>query len=176
MSNTSSLSKTTIALHWAVAVVIIGMLAVGSYMVDLPKGPDKGELIGIHKSIGFIVLILASLRVLWRLKEGQITPIPGSPNWQEKAAKGAHHLLLLATILMPVSGIMMSVGGGRGLDVFGVSLIAGGEKTEWMQAVGHETHEILAFILIAVIVLHVAGAVKHHLVDKDMTLKRMLGK
>ncbi|MDD1780828.1 cytochrome b [Enterovibrio sp. ZSDZ35] len=176
MSNVSPLSKQTIFLHWLVAISFIAVLAFGLYVEDLPKGPEKGEMIGLHKSFGFIILVLASSRILWRVKEGPISSIPGSPSWQEKAAKGVHHLLLLATVLMPISGIMMSVGGGRGLDVFGMTLIAAGEKKEWLGAVGHTTHEVLANIVIAAIVLHVLGALKHHLVDKDATLKRMTGR
>ncbi|PKF49316.1 cytochrome b [Enterovibrio nigricans] len=176
MSNMLPLSKQTIYLHWLIAISFIAALAFGLYVEDLPKGPEKGEMIGLHKSIGFIILVLASTRILWRVKEGALPSVPGSPSWQEKAAKGIHHLLLLATLLMPISGILMSVGGGRGLDVFGMTLIGTGDKIEWLGAIGHTTHEVLANIVIAAIVLHILGALKHHLLDKDATLKRMLGR
>ncbi len=176
MSTPSALSKPTIAFHWIVAIAIIGMLAFGLYLEDLPRSPEKGELMGLHKSFGVLVLMLASLRIVWRVKEGPIPAIGDASGWQEKMAKGIHHLLLLATILMPVSGIMMSVGGGRGLDVFGVNLIAAGEKIEWLGQLGGATHGVLAKIMIAAILLHVLGAIKHHVLMKDNTLTRMLGK
>ncbi|WP_039850256.1 cytochrome b [Grimontia indica] len=174
--STSSLSKPTRMFHWGVAILFIAVLAFGLYVEDLPRGPDKGEMIGLHKSFGFLVLLLAAARIVWRFKEGPIPVIPGSPSWQEKAAKAVHHILLLATLLMPISGIAMSVGGGFGLSVFGIPLIPTGDKIEWLGQVGHVTHEVLANIVIATLVLHIAGALKHHIIDKDETLKRMLGK
>ncbi|PMN65513.1 cytochrome b [Enterovibrio norvegicus] len=176
MSNVSSLSKPTIFFHWLVAISFIGVLAFGLYVEDLPGGPEKGELIGLHKSFGVLVLVLAVSRLLWRFKEGSISSIPGSPRWQEKIAAGVHHLLLLATLLMPVSGIAMSLGGGHDIGVFGVTLITAGEKNELLGQIGSTTHEVLANIVMVTLALHVLGALKHHIVDKDATLKRMLGK
>ncbi|MGF1766243.1 cytochrome b [Enterovibrio makurazakiensis] len=176
MSNSSSLSKQTIFFHWLVAISFIAVLAFGLYVEDLPKGPEKGELIGLHKSFGVLVLVLAASRLLWRFKEGAISSIPGSPRWQEKIAAGVHHLLLLATLLMPISGIAMSIGGGRDVGVFGFTLITAGEKNELLGQIGHTTHEVLANIVIVTLALHLLGALKHHIIDKDATLKRMLGK
>ena len=174
--NQTVLSKGTIALHWLVAIAFLVVLGLGLYMEELPKGPEKFEIMDIHKSLGFAFLFLSVIRLGWRIREGVIPPISESQAWQDKMAKGIHHLLLLATILMPVSGLMMSIGGGHGVDFFGSVIVAGGDKIEWLGGLGHEIHEILANLAILAVLLHVAGGLKHHIIDKDATLTRMLGK
>ncbi|ODS11622.1 cytochrome b [Vibrio scophthalmi] len=171
-----SLSWQTIGFHWLTAVMFIAIFAVGWYMVDLPRGPEKGELIGLHKSFGAILLVVAFARIAWRLKEGPIAPASIVEPWQDKLAKAIHGLLMLATLLMPLSGIAMSVGGGRGADVFGWFFIGEGEKIQWLQELGGAIHGWSVNIIIAIVVLHVAGALKHQLMDKDGTLSRMFGR
>lgn len=169
-------SATTVALHWLVGLCFIAVFAVGLYMVDLPKGPDKFELIGLHKSFGVLFLILAIGRLIWRLREGDLPAVAAHPAWQKQLAKAARVLLLLATILMPVSGVVMNIGGGRALAVFGVELVGQGDKIEWMSGLGHFLHVQSVNIIIVVFALHVAGALKHQFIDKDGTLARMFGR
>ncbi len=95
---------------------------------------------------------------------------------EDKAAKVVHGILLLATLAMPISGIAMSAGGGRAVDIFGWVIIAEGPETPWLQELGSTIHHSAVEILIAVFVLHVAGAIKHQVVDKDGTISRMLGR
>jgi len=172
----NKLSKPTIGLHWITGLLFIGALALGLYVEDLPRTPEKFELLGLHKSLGVIVLCVALARLFWRLKEGAITSVAVLSKSQELVAKGVHHLLLLGTLLMPISGLMMSVGAGRAVKVFGLEIIAAGEKVEWLGALGGGIHGLAANVLIAVLVLHVAGALKHQLIDKDGTVSRMLGR
>ncbi|WP_261817790.1 cytochrome b [Vibrio gallicus] len=172
----SSLSKPTILLHWAVAVSFLFTFFVGVYLVDLPRGPEKFELIGLHKSMGVLVLVVALLRIVWRLKEGKLKPASTLSALQQKAASAVHGLLLLATIAMPISGAVMSVAGGRGLDFFSVNLIAKGDKMEGLQSVAHSLHVNAPYLIYAILALHLLAVLKHHLIDKDNTLTRMLGK
>ncbi|KII79533.1 cytochrome b [Vibrio renipiscarius] len=174
--NPHALSWQTIAFHWLTALMFIAIFSVGWYMVDLPRGPEKGELIGLHKSFGAILLVVAMSRITWRLKEGAIPPAAVVAPWQNILAKAIHGLLMLATLMMPISGIAMSVGGGRGADVFGWYFVAEGDKIQWLQELGGGIHGWSVNIIIAVVVLHVAGALKHHWLDKDNTLSRMLGR
>ncbi len=176
MTQNSPLSKTTVVLHWLVALCFIVMLCVGFYMVDLPRGPDKGEIYGIHKSVGAIVLLLVVGRIAWRIKEGKLPPVSPILTWQDKAAKGLQHFFYLATLCMPISGIMMSVGGGRGLKVFGVSVISSGEKINWLGSLGSDIHFYCAWALVVGISLHILAALKHHFLDKDIRLVRILGR
>lgn len=124
MDNTKTYSKTSIALHWIVGLAFIGVFIVGAYLSDLPRGPEKMELVALHKSFGVLILLLALARVFWRIKEGAIPPASVMPAWQEKVAKAVHGLLLLATLAMPLSGIAMNIGGGRALEVFGCKSLA----------------------------------------------------
>ncbi|RJX75318.1 cytochrome b [Vibrio sinensis] len=176
MLNPLPLSRSTIFWHWLTALSFIAIFALGYYLVDLPRSPEKGELIGIHKSFGALFLLLAIARIIWRLKEGAISPASETPAWQEKAAKSVHGLLMLATLVMPISGIAMSIGGGRSIDIFGWTLISAGEKVEWLQQVGGNIHGFFVNIIIAVFALHILGAIKHHVLDKDQTLNRMFGR
>ncbi len=176
MLNNKPLSWQTISLHWLTGLMFIGVFVLGLYMADLPRGPEKFELIGIHKSLGALILLVAIARIAWRLKEGAISPASPVAPWQDKLAKSVHGILMLATLLMPLSGIAMSVGGGRGVDIFGWQLIGQGDKIAWLQELGGAIHGFSVNIIIAVFVLHVVGALKHQVVDKDNTISRMLGR
>ena len=77
----NKLSIQTFLLHWLTAVPFLAAIGIGLYMEDLPNGPDKFELMGTHKSIGLMVLFIAAIRVLWRVKEGHITSISKAPFW-----------------------------------------------------------------------------------------------
>ena len=172
----SKLSKPTIALHWITGVLFIGVIILGLYVEGLPRSPEKFELLGIHKSLGVIILAVALIRIIWRFKEGPITGAPEQNRALQILAKSVQHLLLLATLLMPISGIMMNTGGGRALEVFGLEILAAGEKIEWLGSLGHTIHVIAAKIIIALIVLHVIGALKHQLVNRDHAIERMFGR
>lgn len=176
MDNDTKLSTPTIVLHWLIGIVFIIILAVGFYMVDLPKGPDKGQLYGLHKSFGFLFLFLALVRVGWRFKEGAIAADPNLARWQHIAAKSVQHLLLLFTLVMPITGMMLSIGAGKGIAVFGFSIVAAGDKMETLQSVGHFLHTNIPILIVIALGLHILAALKHHFIDKDATLKKMLGK
>lgn len=176
MDNTKTYSKTSIVLHWIIGLAFIGVFIIGAYMADLPRGPEKMELIALHKSFGVIVLLAALTRVFWRVREGAIPPASVMPAWQEKMAKAVHGLLLLATLAMPLSGITMNIAGGRALDVFGYTLVAAGEKVVWLQELGSTIHKTAPPIIIAIVVLHIVAVIKHQIIDKDSTMARMLGR
>ena len=176
MNTAEKLSKRTISLHWLIAVGIIGSLFFGIYVEDLPKSPEAGQLIGLHKSIGLLVLTFALLRIANTFATGLPSPLTPAAQWQLTLAKGIHMLLLAGTILMPISGMIMSVGDGHSLAFFGIELIAKIPKNELMGQVGHVIHGLGGNIILAAIAIHVAGALKHSLLEKDGTMKRILGK
>lgn len=171
------LSTITVALHWTIGILIITMLPYGLYIEGMERGPEKFAEISLHKSFGVTILALALLRVLWRSANGFPTPLGSAPSWQHHAARAAHIALLLMTVLMPASGILMSVGGGYPVAVFGWELIATSEtKRPLLGDIGHTFHAIGGKFFIALILLHVLAAVRHHVQEKDGTLRRMLGK
>lgn len=169
-------SSTTVALHWVIGFAIIGMLGFGLYLENMERSPDKGFLIGIHKSIGVIILFVASLRILWRINNKFPTPLSIMPKWQAFLAKLAHWVLIIGTVMMPISGIISNIGGGRSLSVFGYELLAAGEKNELLFEIGQIIHGLGGKLLILFVVLHVIGAIKHQFIDKDGTISRMVGR
>lgn len=173
-----TLSRTTKILHSIIAISMIGMLAVGIYMEET----ETYWLYDWHKSIGVIVLVVALLRIIWRIKKGWPTPVGNNPQLQLMVAKAVHWILILSTVIYPVSGMMMSGGGGHGIAVFGITLMAENPDpatgnavpvNEAVASLGHEIHGLFAWILVGIIVLHIVGALKHHFIDKDETIKRM---
>lgn len=174
-------SKTTVVLHWVVGITMIALLGVGLYMAE----NEVYSLYPIHKSVGTLIFVVVLYRAIWRMMNGWPTEIGKQPTLQRLVAKLTHWMLLLGTLIMPISGAAMSIAGGHGLAVFGFNLVsrninpANPEKTmplnESIAGFAHETHEVIGILLIAVVALHVIGALKHHFMDKDGTLSRMLG-
>ncbi|WMW79295.1 cytochrome b [Undibacterium cyanobacteriorum] len=176
------LSKLTISLHWIIAATMIVLLAVGIYMAET----DAWALYPWHKSFGILIFPVAVARVLWRIKEGWPEPVGDYPRYEQILAKLTHYALLLGTLLMPISGMVFSSMSGHGFELFGIPLAAAhpspdkpGEVVpvnESLADFAHEAHEVIGWILILAIALHVIGALKHHVIDKDQTLQRMRGK
>ena len=173
MSN--RLSTPTVIFHWLVGISFIVTLGMGKFVEGLPRGPEKFELLATHKSLGLMVLLMATLRIAWRLKEGEIVSVSVMPRWQVNLSKIIHYLLLIGTVAMPLSGVLMSVGGGHGLAFFGMELIEKSEKTESLSNLGGAIHGIGFKVLLVGLLLHIVGALKHQFIDKDGTLSRMLG-
>jgi len=174
-----TLSLRTKVLHILIGFSMITLLAVGIYMHET----ETFALYPLHKSFGVIVLVFALYRVVIRAKEGWPEPLGNStPAWQLLAAKAVHWCLIISTLVYPLSGMMMSAGGGHGIAVFGLELFASNYDAvtgkavpinESLASLGHAIHGLLYWVLIPIIVLHVAGALKHHFVEKDDTIKRM---
>ncbi|WP_299691131.1 cytochrome b/b6 domain-containing protein [uncultured Vibrio sp.] len=93
-----SLSKQTVIFHWLTGILFIAVFVIGLQFEGMPRGPEKGELMGLHKSLGLIVLVVALSRFVWRLKEGAIESVAVLTRAQEIAAKGVHHFLLLGRV------------------------------------------------------------------------------
>lgn len=175
------LSPISVALHWLVGVVIIGLLGVGIYMAET----QTYSLYPIHKSFGFVVFFIAIVRVLWRIKNGWPTPAGQYSVLEQWMSKVVHWVLIVATVMMPLSGFLMSSLGGSGVEVFGAEVVARNVLPDNPQrAVPHNEglatffgamHFWTGWAMIVGIALHVAGAIKHKLIDKDGTLPRMLG-
>ena len=170
------LSALTVGLHWLVAAAIIGMLAFGLYIDGLDRGDERSALMALHKSIGITILALVCVRILWRWRNGFPAMLGASPRWQKAAAHAVHGLLLLTTLLLPLTGMLNSLGGGHGLSLFGLTLVAdSGARQETLHAIG-ESHGAIAWIAIVLTGVHVAAVLKHQVIERDGTLRRMLGR
>lgn len=180
MENQNALSKTTIWLHWLVAAIMIFMLAVGAYMALT----GTFGLYEIHKSIGVLVFILLLARVVWRLKQGWPQPVCRYSAIDQLLAKFTHWALLLGTLAIPLTGMLYSGASGHGFGIFGLTIVPTNHDlaeqvipySQKLNVFGETAHEWIGYGLIAVLCLHTAGALKHHLIDHDGTLRRMLGK
>lgn len=181
MDTYHKLSKQTVFLHWIVAVGIIGLLAVGIYMHET----ESFFLYPWHKSFGVLILFFVIWRIINRIKNGWLEPVQKYTHIEITLSKIVHWLLIIGTLLMPISGMMMSGFGGHGIPFFGLEILARNPNpddpskvialNEPLAKVGHVLHGLGGNILIGAILLHIAGALKHHLIDKDGTLNRMKG-
>ncbi len=161
-------------LHWIMAVLIILLLALGFYMSDLPRGPEKTALIQVHKAVGTIVLALAAVRLYWRLKH-EPPPLPASISLlQQQATHAVHWALYGLMFLQPLSGWAMSSARGFPVALAGIiPLPALVEKNEALAETLTEAHELIGTVLAILVIGHVAMALKHHFLDKDGVLLRM---
>jgi cytochrome b561 len=182
MQGYSRFSKQTIFLHWLIALWMIGLLAVGVYMHET----KSFDLYPIHKSMGVLILGFVFWRVWVRAQEGWPEPLRETAAWQLSLAQVIKWVLIIATLLMPISGMMMSGFGGHGFGIFSFEIVAR-NLDEWdtskvvpynafLAEMGEEVHEIGGNLLIAAVSLHALAAIKHHFIDKDATLRRMLGR
>ena len=173
----------TISLHWIVALGVLTALGLGLYVEDMKDSDFKFWLYGIHKSIGVLVFPFALYRIFWRTKNGFPIPVGVYSKIEHILAKIVHYVLIIATILLPISGMMMSGLGGYGIPLFGLELVAPNfvdgkaiALNGTLAGIGHEIHEYAGDALLVALGLHFLGALKHHIIDKDGTLRRMLGK
>jgi cytochrome b561 len=189
-------TKTAKVLHWLIALGIFGMFALGWYMSDLPKDAPKQMAFdlfdwgiftwnlaeeasprtlyfNLHKSIGVTIFALVIIRILWRVTHKPPALLASYKAIERKLANGAHHLLYLLMVAMPLSGLIMAVNSKYGVKWFGLDFI-GGLDNKPMRELFKEVHEIVGAVILLVIILHILGALKHKFIDKDETLNRML--
>jgi len=167
-------TRTAIALHWLVFGLIVSGFSVGLWMVEQPILPATLRVYAYHKWIGITVFLLAAVRLGWRLAH-PVAPEPRLPEWQRRAAVATHRLLYALMLLIPLSGWIYSSATGVQVVYLGVvplpDLVA---KDEALAAVLKAVHISLNFILLAVVIIHSGAALKHHFVDRDGILRRML--
>ena len=166
-------TRTAIALHWLLAAALIASFAVGVTMVDLPMSPQRGRLFTWHKWAGIVILGLSVARLAWRLVHRPPEP-PTMPGWQRSAATATHIALYLLCIAVPLVGWAYSSSAGFPVVLFGVLPLPDFVPVDkaLSQAI-KPWHGRLAWTLAALVVLHVAAALKHHFIDRDGLLSRM---
>lgn len=166
-----------IFLHWLVALVVIGLFTLGVWMTGLTyyddwykRGPD------IHKSIGILLFFVMLARVIWRASNTTPRDEPGIGALQSRLAHGVHLLLYLLLFAMMISGYFISTADGKPIQVFGLfGVPATISDIPKQEDIAGEIHWYLALTLISLVGLHAAAALKHHFIDRDRTLKKMLG-
>jgi cytochrome b561 len=167
-------TRTAVALHWLVGALVILALAMGWIMTDLPSSPLKARVFAWHKWVGVTVLTLFFVRGLWRLTHPVPPPLP-MPAWQRLAAQSLHGVLYAMLLLQPLSGWLYSNAAGRQIVYLGLiplpNLVA---KDKLLAKTLQEIHDAGAVIVGIAVGLHILAALKHHFIDRDDTLRRML--
>ncbi len=158
-----------IILHWTIALLIVGNVAIALRSEDLPKA-EAMQWMGVHKATGLLVLTLTVLRIVWRLTH-RPPPYPREmKGWEMALAKGVHSLLYALMIAIPLTGwlFVSAASGGKPVDFYGLFGWPGVPLAQSRDTAGFikEFHEIFAFALIGLWVLHVAGALKHMFADR----------
>ncbi len=172
---TTGYTRTAIALHWLVALLIFSLFPLGIYMADLPFSPGRLKLYSYHKWLGVTVFLLALARLAWRLKHPAPPPPAGQPAWQRVAAVAIHHLLYVLIIAVPISGWLMS--SAKGFQTVYLGILPLPDLLAKDKALGDAlllVHQILNFTLGTLVITHLTAALKHHLVDRDEVLARMI--
>lgn len=162
------------ALHWTVVALIIVQVSLALIADDLPRGVEKLALISRHKSFGITILALVILRIVWRLLNTP-PPLPPLPRWQHIAARVSHWGMYVLLLAMPLSGWMMSSSANYPVSWFGLAqipdLVA---PSRPLNELMYDLHETFAVMLLTLIAVHVAAALKHQFWDRDGLLWRML--
>ncbi len=165
-----------ILIHWLMAIAFIAMFAVGWYMVDLTYYDELYKTLPeIHKSVGILLLLTLALRLTWKWSNPTPRPLGGRPH-EILAAKIAHLLLYVLVGLIMASGYLISTAEGAPIDVFDwFSVPATITSIPEQEDLAGVIHEYLAYVFIGLALLHALAALKHHFINRDNTLRRMLG-
>jgi cytochrome b561 len=167
-------SPTAMLLHWVLALAIVGSFSVGLYMADLPISPQRLKLYNWHKWAGVTILALSAVRLLWRLTHRPPADLP-MPAWQRLAAHDTHYALYLLFFAVPLVGWAYSSAAGFPIVWFGVLPLPDFVSADKALAEAIKPwHGYLAYALAALVLMHVAAALKHHFIDRDGLLSRML--
>src|SRR5450830_1151522 len=169
-------TKPAILLHWLVALLIIAAFALGLTMVNIPGlTPTKLKYFSWHKWLGITILGIACLRLLWRLSHPAPSYPLQMPRWQQTSAHALHLLLYFLIFAIPVSGYLYSLSAGVPVVYLGIVplpvLLAPNPELKPLLKLIHYT---LNMILLGSVIVHVLAALKHHFIDRDGVLKRIL--
>ena len=163
-----------IALHWGTALFIVANLLLGLSMVRLPLSPTKLQWYIWHKWIGITIFLLTSLRLLWRLRNPPPPPVP-MPDWQHRASSLSHGALYALLFFVPLSGWIYSSATGVQVNYLGLfplpNLV---DKDRALAVVLKATHIALNTALFTLVCVHAGAALRHHFVQRDAVLRRML--
>ncbi len=161
--------------HWITALLVLILMPLGFYMVRMDFSGLKLDLYALHKSLGLTVLVIVALRLLWRLCRPAPPALSSHAGWEKSLAKAVHWLFYIGLIGMPLTGWIMSSAGAfpnRFFGLFDVPSLT--SQDAGLFSAMRTAHTAFAWCLTGGIALHVAGALKHHIIDRDGTLRRMM--
>jgi cytochrome b561 len=155
-------TRTAIALHWLVAVLVIAQFVWGWWMQEIPKQPPgpRAAAFNLHKSFGLVIFALMLLRLGWRMTHRAPT-LHDLPGWQQMLARATHVTLYAALLAMPIAGYLGSVFSGYPVKWFGVTLPGWGWKDPALKELMSAIHLTVSWIIAGAFTLHAMGALKH---------------
>jgi len=167
-----------IAIHWLSVAVILGMFCLGFWMVDLDyysswyrRAPD------IHKSVGILFAGVFVMRLILRLASPTPTPVAGTRSWEATVSRAVHRFFYALIACHLCAGYLISTADGRSISVFGwFEVPATITSIPEQEDIAGEIHWYLALGILTIAGLHALAALKHHFIDRDATLSRMLGR
>ncbi len=167
----------SVVLHWLTALFLLAMFVLGLWMVGLDYMDEWYKTAPhIHKSVGVVLVAAVCFRFVWRMSHARPASLPSHKPWEKLTSTVVHYVLYLLIVLMFPTGYFITTAKGQSLHVFNwFSIPAVVDNIRNLEDVAGEIHEIIAYTIIGLVVLHSLGALKHHFLDKDATLKRMLG-
>lgn len=171
----SSYGLISIFNHWVSGLLFLAILGMGFYMEYLPRSPLKTYLLDLHQVLSIVLMGLIAIRILWKFATPTPNIIRSYSLWEMYLAKSVHILLLISLILMPISGWILLNAEDQDL-VFMQHYVLPRivEPSPQLYTLARSMHVVLPEVIVGLIFLHLLGTIKHHLIDKDNTLKRMI--
>ena len=167
-----------VLLHWLTALVVVAQVVVGFTFAGMERGPARGDLFTVHKTLGATILLLALIRLGWRLLHPP-PPFPTElPKWERIASVWTHRAFYVLLIILPLTGLM-AVSGGAGAEGKTTTPLLGGIPLPLIPGISGDTgetmgglHELLVFVTLAILILHIAAAIKHQ-IERNRAAGRM---
>ena len=167
-------TRVAVTLHWVIALGVLGQIAFGWWMIDIPKSPPgvRAYWFNIHKSIGITLGVLMIVRVVWGLMH-RAPPLPDHiPAWQKLASKASHLALYVCMIIMPLSGYLGSSFTKYPIKYWGMTLPNWGWESPALKDICSDVHQITVIVFMVLIAIHIAAAVKH-MIGRDRVIQRI---
>jgi cytochrome b561 len=166
-------SQPAIVLHWAVALLLVAMPAVGWYMMAIEDDPGSVWYFDLHKSFGLVLAALVAVRIMWRLSH-RVGALPATlPVWQVRLAHWTQFLLYMLMVLMLVTGYLGASYSKKGVKFFGIDTPHWALPNHALAEQFYGIHSVAIWMLVALVALHVAGGLKHLLINRDAVFQRM---
>lgn len=165
-------------LHWVTALLIIGLIALGWWMVDLSYFDRYYQSsLSAHRALGMLVFVLGILTLAWRGLSPSPQAVASLKPWERVLGHAMHHLLFFMVLAIPLSGYLISTSAGQAIDVFGWFEIPAVVKVgSGLRDIAIDIHFYLAYATAILVCMHAGAALKHQLIDRDGTLARMIWK
>ena len=170
----SAYGWTSILLHWIAAILLIALYLLAERFEGMPRGPEKFAAVNLHAAVGMSAFLLLVARVLWRMQRGH-PDLPPQPFGLDTVAKVVHWLMLTAIVVLMVSGPLIVWSAGREIDIFGLfALPTPFEKSRSLHHLLEDTHAVVAHVFVFLFIVHVVGALKNLVIDRNGVFLRML--